>query len=311
MIRGRRFSPMRSTGLAVLLAIATAGVAAQAKPVGLAAQAKAADPAAALLDRATAYVVGYVKALSSVVSEERYEQVVRGQAIARSMAGSGMSGSLGGSQTTTRTLVSDYLLVLVPGASEWIPFRDVYSVDGAAVRDRSDRLLKLFVEPHADALQQAELIRSESSRYNIGNVTRDINVPTFALQFLLPQFRGRSLFRLKGKERIGGLDSAVVEFEERTTPTLVAGRDYENVPARGRFWIAPESGRVLQSQMETRPSGMTTRITVTYQREPKLDLWVPARMDEKHNLGNEAVEGVATYSNFRQFQVQTIVDIKK
>jgi hypothetical protein len=290
MIRGRRFSSGRSIVLAVVFALLPAGILAQAPP---------ADTLEALLDRASAYVVGYVKALASVVSEERYEQVVW------------RARSTDGLQTPKRTLVSDYLLVLVPGASEWIPFRDVYSVDGVAIRDRNNRLLKLFVESRADALEQAELILAESSRYNIGNVTRDINVPTFALQFLLPGLRGRFAFRLKGRERIGGEDTTVVEFEERASPTLVVGRDYENVPARGRFWIEPRSGRILQTQMETRPAGMTTTIVVRYQREPKLDILVPARMDETHKLGSESVEGVATYTNVRQFQVETTVDIKK
>jgi hypothetical protein len=302
MVPARRHAPAPSVITALGAALAVVAISAQAPPV---------DPTTALLDRATAYVVGYVRALSSVVSEERYQQVVRSQGFARSIPGSGMSGSLSGSSSMTRTLVSDYLLVLVPGASEWIPFRDVYSVDGAAVRDRSNRLLFLFVEAQAHAIQQAERIRAESSRYNIGNVTRDINVPTFALQYLLPECRGRSVFRVTGTERIGSVETTVVEFEERSTPTLVVGRDNENVPGRGRFWLEPRSGLVLQTLLETRPPGMTTKIITTYQYEAKLGLWVPARMDEKHNLGSESVEGLATYTNFRQFQVETTVDVKK
>lgn len=268
------------------------------------------DPSAAALDRASAYVAGYVRSVSSVVSEERYEQVVQTQGYSR-VGGGGMSGSMGGPSTQTRTLVSDYLLVLVPGANEWVPFRDVYSVDGKAVRDRTNRLLKLFVEPHADAFQQAERIQAESSRYNIGDVTRDINVPSFALQYLLPQYRSRSQFRVKGTEEVAGITATVVEFEERATPTLIAGREHENVPARGRFWIDPSTGVVLRTLLETRPAGMTTRITVTYQRDARLELWVPARMEEKHSLSSERVEGEATYTNFRRFQVETTVDIKK
>ena len=296
----RRTSPSPWIGAAVVAAVSITVTRAQTLPV---------DPTTALLDRATAYVVGYVKALSSVVSQEHYEQVVQTQGFARSMPG--MTGSMDGGSTTTRTLVSDYLLVLVPGASEWIPFRDVYSVDGVPVRDRSNRLLSLFVESHADALQQAERIREESSRYNIGNVTRDINVPTFALLYLLPESRRRSVFQTKGTERVGDVDATVVEFEERATPTLVVGRDNENVPGRGRFWIEPRSGIVLRTQLETRPSGMTTRIVVTYRREARLGLWVPWQMDEKHSLSRETVEGKATYTNFRQFNVETTIDIKK
>jgi hypothetical protein len=56
---------------------------------------------------------------------------------------------------------------------------------------------------------------------------------------------------------------------------------------------------------------MTTRLVVTYRHEPRLGLLVPARMEEKHLMGRSTVDGDATYSNFRQFQVQTIVDIKK
>ena len=214
-------------------------------------------------------------------------------------------------QAVTRTLVSDYLLVLLPGANEWQPFRDVISVDGVSVRDRNDRLLKLFLGPQADAWQQAERIREESSRYNIGNVTRDINVPTFALQFLLPEYRGRSQFRLTGRERVGDQDTVVIDFNERATPTLVAGRNRENVPAHGRFWIEPLTGRVVKTQFETHPEEMSTRLAVTYRYEPKLQIWVPARMEEQHRLGRSMVDGDATYSNFRQFVVQTTVDIKK
>jgi hypothetical protein len=257
-----------------------------------------------LLDRAAAYVAGYVTALTSVVSEERYEQVVQQTGIARQF------GPGGATRTNTRVLVSDYLLVHVPGATEWLPFRDVYSVDGVPVRDRSDRLLKLFVEPHADAFQQALRIRDESSRYNLGNVTRDINVPTFALQFLTASARGRFAFTLKGRERIDDADTVIVEYEETRVPTLIEGRDHESVPVRGWFWIEPTTGRVMRTLIETRPSLMTTRIEVAFQYEPKLDLWVPSRMDERHHLDSESVEGTATYSRFRRFQVETSVQIK-
>jgi hypothetical protein len=296
MVAGRRLDFGRALALAARTALAAIIVLA---PQGASAQAPPPDPSTALLDRASAYVANYVQSLSSVVGEERYEQFVQ------------RSARMTATTVQKRTLVSDYLLVLIPGESEWIPFRDVYSVDGARVRDRNNRLLKLFVESRADARQQAECIQDESSRYNIGSVTRDINVPTFALHFLLPQLRSRSVFRVKGKERIDGEETTIVEFEERASPTLVVGRDFENVPARGRFWVEPQSGRVLQTQMETRPSGMTTTIVVRYQLEAKLELWVPSKMDEKHKLGDESVEGVATYTNFRRFQVETTIDIKK
>ncbi|MCX6539567.1 MAG: hypothetical protein NT151_11640 [Acidobacteria bacterium] len=255
-----------------------------------------------VLDRATAYVAAYVKSLSSVVSEERFDQRVdtRGDRFERFTT----------SNTVTRTLVSDYLLVQVPGLSEWLPFRDVYSVDGVPVRDRNDRLLKLFVESPAYAYSQALRIRDESSRYNIGSGLRDINVPTFALQILTKQLRAGFVFRQRGRERVNGLDTIIVDYEETSTPTLIVGRNDQNVPARGRFWIEPETGRVVRTRIETRPDGNTNSIEVVFREEPKLGLWVPSLMDERRVTGLDKMEGRATYTNYRRFQVSTAFEIK-
>ena len=111
---------------------------------------------------------------SNVVAEEHYEQRTSSNVL---------RGSHGGSQPTSRTLVSDFLLVKLSGQDVWLPFRDVFEVDGKPVRDRQDRLTKLFLQPAATALQQAEQIVAESARYNIG-VARNINIPVLALTVL-------------------------------------------------------------------------------------------------------------------------------
>ena len=263
------------------------------------AQAPAAE-LTALLDRATAYVTDYVKSLTSVVSEERFHQRVDTR---RDRATS--------SVTVTRTLVSDYLLVQVPGLSEWLPFRDVYSVDGTPVRERSDRLLRLFVESPAHAFIQALRIRDESSRYNIGSGLRDFNVPTFALQILTKELRSGFAFRQYGRERVNGLDTIMIDYEETSTPTLIVGRNDKDVPARGRFWIEPETGRVVRTRIETRPEDGTTRIEVLFRQEPKLGLLVPSQMDERRETALDTMEGRATYTNYRRFQVSTDVVIKQ
>ena len=41
------------------------------------------------------------------------------------------------------------------------------------MRDRSERLMKLFVTPSSSSAAQAERITTESSRYNIGNLLAD------------------------------------------------------------------------------------------------------------------------------------------
>ena len=253
----------------------------------------------AVLMKASGYLDGYVKALSSVVSEERYDQVLTRKGD-RYTAGTSLY----------RTLLSDYLLVAVAGSGDWLPFRDVYSVDGVPIRDRSDRLLKLVVEAPPDAYKQASRIRDESSRYNIGSGTRDTNVPTFALQILTGEWRGGFTFKLKGHERVGETDAVVVEYLEIASPTLVVGQRNEDVPSRGRFWIDPVDGRILRTLFETRPIGGVNTIEVRFRHEPRLDILVPGEMIERRYAGAEIVEGKATYSNFRRFRVDTSMEIK-
>jgi hypothetical protein len=264
-----------------------------------------------VIESAARYVAEYVKGLASVVSEERYEQVVH-RRMARDDAWRDLrgTGSPAGTITISRTLVSEYLLVQLPGANDWLPFRDVFRVDGAPVRDRDERLLTLFVKATPGSGRLAEGIRQESSRYNIGHVTRDINVPTFAFNDLASDVRSRCQWKLGGRQTLDGRPVWVLEFAEVASPTVIVDGDSGSVPARGRFWVAPGTGRIFRTQLETRPSGMTTRITVTFQEEPRLALLVPTRMEEKHSLPAESVDGVATYTNFRRFQVDTSFSLK-
>jgi hypothetical protein len=267
----------------------------------------AAQPASAdlptVLARASAYVAGYVRSLSSVVSEERYVQNLYRKGD-RTLVGTS------GDVSVRTTLVSDYLLVAVGRTSEWLPFRDVYSVDGVPIRDHSDRLLKLFVDAPADAYRQALRIRDESGRYNLGSGLRDTNVPTFALQFLSGELRSRFAFALKGRERQDGVGTVVVDFVETASPTAIEGARGEDVPAKGRYWIDPADGRILRTQLETRPFGWTNTIEVVFRHEPTLGILVPSEMVERRRGGPETLDGRAFYTNFRRFQVDTSFQIR-
>jgi hypothetical protein len=98
-------------------------------------------------------------------------------------------------------LRSDLLLVKAGAAGDWLQYRDVFEVDGQPVRDRTDRLTRLFLDPSASSAGQIARIRDESARYNIGDILRNLNVPTFALTFLVPANQPRFKFR-RTKERI-------------------------------------------------------------------------------------------------------------
>lgn len=262
-----------------------------------------------LLARSARYVAYYQERLSSVVAEERYEQRVESK-----ISGSfGPFGTTRGSSTdlSRRRLMSDYLLVKAPGQSGWVPFRDVYEVDGQAVRDRDERLARLFVDSPATAWDQAAAIAEESSRFNIGTVSRTINVPTLALIFLTGEHQPRFEFSHEETRGTGSTETWVVAYRERRRPTLIRGQGGADLPAFGTFWIDVNEGRVLQSLVRTDDGDLRSEIEATYQLDSKLGLWVPIEMQEQYRTGaGETIEGTATYGHFRQFNVATFERIR-
>lgn len=264
-----------------------------ASPRVMAAQAP--PDVAALLASAGAYVTEYERQSSAIVALERYVQFVRRPA-----------------PTARRELQSD-LLVLNTGEAGWVGFRDVFEVDGRSVRDHEERLYKLFLHPSPDAVLQATKLVDESARFNIGNVNRNINLPMTALMFLRPQFQGRSTFTAGGAATVDRVRTRVLEFVEHTMPRTIKTSD--NAAARGRFWIEPNSGRVLRTELAIDSTAGTTTtaatITVNYAPQPALgDLWLPVSMTERYTQRAETIDGRATYSNFRKFNVDVATIIK-
>src|SRR5437764_436834 len=157
--------------------------------LSITARAQHADPATLeqLLERAGTYVVDFEARFSNVVTEERY---IQESTDAKNNLPSSRTAPLttGGTQPNIRRrdLKSDFLLVKLPETDDWLPFRDVFEVDKHPVRDREDRLSKMFLRPTGSTLEQARRIMEESARYNIGNIQRTINLPVFALDLLGP-----------------------------------------------------------------------------------------------------------------------------
>jgi hypothetical protein len=245
---------------------------------------------APLLSAAADYLAEYEQRSGAVVSLETYRQNVER-----------------GSNRTARLLKSD-MLVLSVGSTGWLGFRDVFEVDGRPVRDHEERLYKLFLNPPADALAQARNILAESARYNIGQVTRNINIPTMALTYLKRENQTRSRFTDRGVETIEGIRTRVVSFTERALPRVITTSD--GAPAIGRFWIDPEQGRVVKTELTL--SGLVYLvITVTYAPQARLDnLWLPVSMREMYKRAGELTEGRATYSDFRRFNVDVSTIIR-
>lgn len=243
-----------------------------------------------VLERASGYVAAYGEKLALVRAVERYQQSVTADSRAR-----------GGRKGQSRVLVSDVLWV--PSGEEVVLllYRDVYSVDGTPVRDRGDRLLRLFPEGATDSgREKAAQILSESARFNLGTAYWNVNFPTLALAFLHPRNRRRFRFRSKGESRQQGRRAVEIEYRELVHPTLArsaAGRDYE---ASGALWVAREDGAIVKSEM--RFESLPGRIRVSYRHEPRLGVFVPEQMHEvfggKGTL--ETIEGKASYTDYRR-----------
>jgi hypothetical protein len=261
-----------------------------------------------VLDRAGKYVDDFQRQLSGIVAEELYVQDVMMQP---SPVGRLSRLPAAGH----RELKSDLLLVRPIGADRYIQFRDVFEVDGKPVRDRNERLMKLFLQPSSSTAAQAEQIVDESSRYNIGNVQRTVNVPVFALLILDPANQSRFTFKRTddAKPAIAsdsppptGADVWVVQYQEVQPLTMIRTTNGRDLPAHGRFWIDGATGRVLMSELIAEDTFLAGTIDVTYRLDPGVALMVPTDMRERYIVRRDSsrVDGRAAYGKFRQFQVK-------
>lgn len=260
-----------------------------------------------VLARTTEYVEELTTQLSGMVMEERYEQRSRGSA-------TGGFGGAGRDARERRALRSDYLLFQPEGAERHYGFRDVFEVDGRHVRDREERLTRLFLDPSVTSETQVRGILTESARYNIGDVERSINTPTLALLFLRPAYKPRFKFErvtdtspgLGVDEPEEAADVWVLAYQEAWPRTVLRAGDGGNLPAQGRFWIESETGRVLVSELIFEDSTVDAIVTVKYALDEEMGHLVPVEMRERYGNRRRGsrVDGVASYSHFRRFQVE-------
>lgn len=260
----------------------------------------------AVLARTAEYITEYQTKLAGIVAEEKYSQDVRNLGSPRQTTFS--------APTPHREMRSDLLLVKPSGEGPWLQFRDVFEVDGKPIRDRDERLLKLFVDTKADARAQAESIAREGSRYNIGPVIRTINVPVLALMFLSADNQRRSRFLRVSPgnlKRFAGVsvsgDIWAIEFNEVAPETLVRGGGDRDLASRGRVWVEAATGRVLRTEHIAEDTLVKAQVDVSYGPQDGLNLLVPTEMRESYAFASRPTRifGAASYNRFRQFKVTT------
>jgi hypothetical protein len=263
-----------------------------------------------VLIRAAEYVAQYQEQLRGLVAEETYRQNMMVTTAGRTLG----PGTRARQTREGRELKSDLLLVKLGDENFWMQFRDVFEVDRKPVRDRDQRLSKLFIEAKVDARAQADSIQQESARYNLGPLMRTINVPIMALLFFERSVQPRLKFE-QGKagnvKRFDGLADPeaiwMIEYREVAKGTMVKGLNDRDIPSHGRIWLDSANGRILQTELVSEDTTLRADITVFYKAEPGLDLLVPAEMREIYTIkrSETRIDGRATYGHFRRFTVAT------
>jgi hypothetical protein len=249
------------------------------------------------LAMARAYLARWQELLEYLVADETFEQEVR--SYRRTSAG--IDQPLG---RRTRTLRSEVLLVRAPAQDVWLSFRDVFEVDGTRVADRDRRMEDLFHSPLAAVLSTGSRLAEEGARFNLGRLGRTINIPTAAFAYLHSRYESNTTWKLDADERLNGMRTWELAFDQRRPPFVVTLPDERSLPSAGRFWIEPGTGRIHQWELVVRGRGATFRVVTEFGAVSSVpDGWVPLRLRESYDgRGLEQLKGAATYSNHRVFR---------
>jgi len=253
----------------------------------------------ALVALAEGYLEGYCAKLALVRATEHSRQ----KAILRPESGARVRSP---EIKTARELVSDVLWVPSDDIVVLAFYRDVYSVDGKPVRDRADRLLRLFPEGATESARvRAAQILDEGARFNLGIGYWNTNFPTLPLAFLHRRNRPRFEFRRGERSKLQGRPVVQLQFREVVSPTFTRSRDgKQDFVASGTFWIAADDGAVLQTDL--RYEEASARFRVSYRSEPKLGLSVPdeMRFSQGDSRSLQEIEGVSRYGDYRSGEAE-------
>jgi VWFA-related protein len=224
--------------------------------------------------RTAAYIASMVNGLANLVAQEEFTL-----------------------SKPDRRVRSDLLLVRYPGTQrDLLSYRDAVQLNGAPIAGREERLLDLFAQPTDHLREQARRIMRAAEAY----VPSMFN-PMFVLGFLQTDFQSR--FELTVNDAGPGWPREVkaVTFVEVGRPTMLRLGVFEDidVPTRGTAWIEEGTGRVLQTELQIgRGKSLPTMVT-KFKLDERLQVTVPVEMRTQNP------DGVATYTNFRRFGVDT------
>ena len=218
------------------------------------------------------YLVRYSEQISTVAAEEEFLQY----------------DTSAGPVHATRRVTSDVVLY-GSGDGTISTFRCAYAVDTVAMRSHDDRLIGLFTHPTSESGEQARQLTRESVRLYLNENFHVLDEPTVALEFLRRENQARSTFTVESVKKVNGDTVAILKFKERSTPRLIPSKD--NGAAVGRFWVDVATGAVRQTELGIPAESAGVRVTVKYERQPALALWLPEEMSQQFEMTVQSVDG--------------------
>jgi hypothetical protein len=256
------------------------------------------DDADAIRDRLDKYLLEYEPQLSALVADERMTQRDGPSRLANRNTAE---------PKKDREIISEVAFVALPGNVGWLGFRRVLRVNTKDVAGSGPALAAVLADGASDMYSKARLLLMESARHNLGGA-RTTNLPNLPLEFLHPRNRRRLRHRIDGTEKIRGVSTARMTFEEQSSPTLIQRPEGGDTQSLISAWIEPGTGRLLRATVKTRDVRIGVLpfdaiIAVEFRPDEKLGILVPYEMKEDFFAGRfREGTGTARYSNYRQFR---------
>jgi hypothetical protein len=252
-----------------------------------------------VLQRATEYVTQYEADLGNLIGSEEYVQT--------SVWLDNRQPPRVSTRMQRRT-ASDFLIIQV--GPEWAALRKVNRVDGSKVKDVEPAFEDAFDNSAEANAKRLRDMKTESAHYNIGDIRREINLPTFALKVLRKTEVSRFDFERAGSGKIDGIPAWTIRFRERAGRSLVSAAMTRELYSNGTFWVGPRR-RVLPSEFEVENPCVKIkgRTVVTYSAGKKVQMLVPGLMIEHYESQYNNIDCRADYSNFRPFEVDVKFEI--
>ncbi len=294
------------SAIAIILAVSVTGGTQAPSQAGNKPPASPATDLAAVLVRAADAAAAYGEQAANVVADERCGQREFEVIMQELPTPGGMVTQARDTTRVKREWKAELVLVLtpdlVPSGYPWLELRDVVEVDRAPVPNRQARIETLLHD--AEWLAKGRQMHEASSRFNIGPGPRTFNTPSIPMLVLHQANQSRFAFKKAGEEKVDGIRTWKIEFDERQSPTLMRASETVDVPAKGVLWVDPGTGELVRAIFRCQVRNIRSELTVTYRRQPGHAMRLPFEMLEKvaTERSGYGVEGKYSYRSFRAME---------